>query len=279
MKKTFKILLGLAALALIVFLILKSFRADYKIVESIAPQIQEDPKKAKPGENTDAPAADTSATFQLPLAAKVGVVPLSSIPAAPMPPKPEQLYPGEILVYAKQKMTEHEDELIVAVVGIKLDKDRVVTDISRSLGADEHEVSSSTKVHGATLSDSLRISLEFNPADFKLVDGSKSYYLHFDKAQQPFFTWEVEPLSPGPKKLTVKLENYINHSWTRFALPQIIEIDVKVNTKTFFVRIWDKLQNDPSWSLNNILLPILAFVGGLFATAIRKKLKGKKKGK
>jgi len=40
--------------------------------------------------------------------------------------------------------------------------------------------------------------------------------------------------------------------------------------------MWDKLQNDPGWLLDKILLPVLAFLAGLMATAIKRKLFGKK---
>lgn len=271
MKRTLKILLASAALLLLVFFVLTYMRYGNKNEESAAPGEWEETlspeltdSAIEPTEKPE-PVEETTAEPDT-----VIIVPDSS-------GAPGELFPGEILVYSNHEMTEHEDELIVAVVGIKLNKDDVVSHISGTLGHGEAEVAADTQVHGATLSDSLRITLDFNPDDFKLIEGPKSYYLHFDKAHQPFFTWEVEPQSPGLKKLTVKLENYVNHSWTRYALPQVIEIDVRVNTKTFFVRIWDKLQNDPSWSLDHLLLPVLAFVGGLLASAIKKKLTGQKK--
>jgi hypothetical protein len=59
-------------------------------------------------------------------------------------------------------------------------------------------------------------------------------------------------------------------------MPQTIRINVKVNPATLWVRLWNTIQNDPSWMLEKILLPVLAFIAGLLATAIKRKLFGKK---
>lgn len=188
----------------------------------------------------------------------------------------EQVYGGQMMVYASDSMIEHRVERVMALVQQQIDPENTIRDFSRSMGISEAEVAGDSKVHDIKLSDSLRVTLVFHPDDFKLISEETVYYRHFAKGYTQYFDWEIEPLSPGDKKLTIKIENYVDNSWNNFVSPQTINIRVKVNQSTLWTRLWDTLQNDPAWLLNKILLPVLAFIAGLLATYIRKKLFGKK---
>ncbi|WP_339740998.1 hypothetical protein [uncultured Sunxiuqinia sp.] len=188
----------------------------------------------------------------------------------------EQVYGGQMMVYASDSMVEHRVERVMALVRQQIDVDKAIESFSQSMGISEGEVAGDSKVHDIKLSDSLRVTLVFNPDDFKLISDEAVYYRHFARGYTQYFDWEIEPLSPGDKKLTIKIENYVDHSWNNFVSPQTINIRVKVNQSTLWTRLWDTLQEDPLWLLNKILLPVLAFIAGLLATYIRKKLFGKK---
>ncbi len=188
----------------------------------------------------------------------------------------EQVYGGQMMVYASDSMVEHRVERVMALVRQQIDVDKAIESFSQSMGISEGEVAGDSKVHDIKLSDSLRVTLVFNPDDFELISDEAVYYRHFARGYTQYFDWEVEPLSPGDKKLTIKIENYVDHSWNNFVSPQTINIRVKVNQSTLWTRLWDTLQEDPLWLLNKILLPVLAFIAGLLATYIRKKLFGKK---
>lgn len=197
------------------------------------------------------------------------------IPMEPAAPG-EQVYGGQMMVYASDSMVEHRVERVMALVRQQIVVDKAIESFSQSMGISEGEVAGDSKVHDIKLSDSLRVTLVFNPDDFKLISDEAVYYRHFARGYTQYFDWEVEPLSPGDKKLTIKIENYVDHSWNNFVSPQTINIRVKVNQSTLWTRLWDTLQEDPLWLLNKILLPVLAFIAGLLATYIRKKLFGKK---
>nr|MBD3621696.1 hypothetical protein [Sunxiuqinia sp.] len=188
----------------------------------------------------------------------------------------EQVYGGQMMVYASDSMVEHRVERVMALVRQQIDVDKAIESFSQSMGISEGEVAGDSKVHDIKLSDSLRVTLVFNPDDFKLISDEAVYYRHFARGYTQYFDWEIEPLSPGDKKLTIRIENYVDHSWNNFVSPQTINIRVKVNQSTLWTRLWDTLQDDPLWLLNKILLPVLAFIAGLLATYIRKKLFGKK---
>lgn len=188
----------------------------------------------------------------------------------------EQVYGGQMMVYASDSMVEHRVERVMALVRQQIDVDKAIESFSQSMGISEGEVAGDSKVHDIKLSDSLRVTLVFNPDDFKLISDEAVYYRHFARGYTQYFDWEIEPLSPGDKKLTIKIENYVDHSWNNFVSPQTINIRVKVNQSTLWTRLWDTLQEDPLWLLNKVLLPVLAFIAGLLATYIRKKLFGKK---
>ncbi|WP_372774013.1 hypothetical protein [Mangrovibacterium sp.] len=197
-------------------------------------------------------------------------------PAQKVTAPASELFPGQMMVYAPDSMSEHREEKIIALVQQQIDESSAIREIARSLQSSEQQVAGDTNIHDIKLSDSLRVSLVFNPDDFKLISDQSIYYSRFVKGQTHYFDWEVEPQSPGEKTLTIKIENYVNGSWNNFASPQTIKIQVKVNQGKLWTGIWDNLQNDPTWLLDKVMLPVLAFIAGLFATFIKRRLFGSK---
>jgi|GEM_PF-4329137 hypothetical protein len=199
----------------------------------------------------------------------------TSIPAKNPIPR-SQVYDGQMMVYASDSMMEHRGERVMALVKQQIDESKAIQEFGKSMGISESQAANDSKIHDIQLSDSLRVTLVFNPEDFKLISQNAVYYCHFEKRQTQYFDWEVEPQTPGEKQLTIKIENYVNSSWSNFVSPQTITIQVKVNQNTLWTRLWDTIQNDPSWVLDKVMLPLLAFIAGLFATYIRRKLFGRK---
>ena len=197
-------------------------------------------------------------------------------PEVLQPIRKPDVYAGQMMVYASDSMMEHRVERVLALVQEQIDRAAAIRSFGQSLDIPESQVAEDSQIHDIQLSDSLRVSLVFNPDDFKLISNNAVQYRSFARGQTQYFDWEIEPQSPGEKQLTIKIENYVNHSWSNFVSPQTIKIKVKVNQSTLWTRMWDKLQNDPGWLLDKILLPVLAFLAGLMATAIKRKLFGKK---
>lgn len=249
----------------------------------VEPQAPVEAEREAPSPHKTKPQILTSGKQELPQAPKaIGSIGAISgqagkikIPVKSAGPE-EQVYGGQMMVYAADSMVEHRVERVMALVRQQIDIEKAIESFSQSMGISEGEVAGDSKVHDIKLSDSLRVSLVFHPGDFKLISDEAVYYRHFSRGYTQYFDWEIEPLSPGDKKLTIKIENYVDHSWNNFVSPQTINIRVKVNQSTLWTRLWDTLQDDPLWLLNKVLLPVLAFIAGLLATYIRKKLFGKK---
>lgn len=234
--------------------------------------------------NMDAPmAVDSLQTVGEPvpeMAQSAGEIPVPVTPprtSAQAPSKmPAEAGNGQMLVYASDSMVEHREYRVVALLNTVLDRASAVREIAGATGQSESQVAADAVLHAVKLSDSIRVTLVYNTDDFQLISENPVFNCRFTSGQTQYFDWEIEPQSPGEKVLTVRIESFVNGSWNACMAPQTIRIRVKVNSQTLITGAWDKLQNDPGWILDKVLLPVLAFVAGLFATWIKRKLFGTK---
>ncbi|WP_339816038.1 hypothetical protein [uncultured Imperialibacter sp.] len=182
-------------------------------------------------------------------------------------------FDGELLVNCPSTMLETVPETITAVVSKVLNRQEIIGAIATAQNITIDESADNTTAFRVVLTDKIRLSVEFDPADFELLSEAKSFERTLSEDREEWFDWYIKPLRPGSnKQLVFVLENLgSNGEWLQRIPAQRREIEVGVKASSFFVNVWVFIRENPEWALTSIIIPIVTFLVGWWKGRKKKK--------
>lgn len=123
------------------------------------------------------------------------------------------------------------------------------------------EISDFTTSHTIKIGDSIRVKIEFDEEDFKIVVPENREIRKVSNELEEW-NWRLKAIGPGDHEITVIIENLKKAGWKRDVPNKSFPIKVRVDGRSYFYKLWEFVEENPEWPIATIILPVISFFAG-----------------
>lgn len=175
---------------------------------------------------------------------------------------------GSVVYYCPRRMLESTDNNVsVTITKVALAKALANLErrISESSGVPAVEIREGTGGSNLTISRRMKVELKFAEDDFQTIYKPENDDQIFDGEQDMNWDWIIRPKNVGSAQLSIIVSAFdeINNRWMAAQTPpKIFDIQVQVDPRGYFSKLWGFLGANPEWLLTQLLFPLIAFFYG-----------------
>jgi hypothetical protein len=175
---------------------------------------------------------------------------------------------GSLVYYCPRRMLESTDNNVsVTITKAALAKalanlERRIAQTSEATAAEIHE---STGGSAVTISQKMKVELKFSGDDFQTIYKPENDDQIFDGVNDMNWDWIIRPLNVGSAQLSIIVSAFdeTNNRWVAAQTPpKIFDINVQVDPRGYFSKLWGFLGANPEWLLTQLIFPLIAFFYG-----------------
>jgi len=177
---------------------------------------------------------------------------------------------GNIAFYVPVKILENTATNISVIIS-KDSLERVVKGLVKTLmdaevGKNADKIRQGVRAQPINIYPKMKVDLKFSSGDFEELSGPGREFLEFDSTTvQREWDWVVKPKKTGNLQLVliVSAYNESNGDWILVqSPPRVFNVVVQVDPRSYFVKLWAFLGENPEWLFIQILFPLIAYFMG-----------------
>lgn len=175
---------------------------------------------------------------------------------------------AELSYYCPREVKEGEEFSLAVVISKVLGEEKLKDTLVKRLQFSDIELKQTEIKNYITslqfkIGDSLRVSIEFDSEDFEMIVAEpRNSRKIVDDVEE--WNWRLKAVGPGDHRITVTIETLEAEEWTRKIPRKSFPINVKVDARSYFYKLWEFIKEDPEWPIATLVIPIITFFAGVW---------------
>ena len=181
----------------------------------------------------------------------------------------EQHEQGSIVYYCPSRMLENADNNVTVTItkaaldqAIKQLEEKFSKVYKQPVELFQHNVAGSS----ISIATKMKVELMYSEKnEFEIISKPDNVEQIFDGTNELNWDWIIKPLKVGPTQLSIIISAYDKKfgRWVSVQTPpKIISINVQIDPRGYFSKLWGFLEAHPEWIFMQIIFPIIAFFVG-----------------
>lgn len=175
---------------------------------------------------------------------------------------------GSLAFYCPRKMVEktaYNVSVLISKADLQTTTIKLETEMAGSMAQPNPEtITKGTEARQINIVRKMKVELKFDDEDFRLLSKPDSDDELFETDTEHQWDWVVQPKRTGLFQLIIIVSGYDekNNKWRSVETPYLFNIDVKVDPRSYFSKLWDFLEEHPEWIFIQVVFPVIAFFAG-----------------
>lgn len=177
-----------------------------------------------------------------------------------------ELDKAELTYYCPREVMQGEEFSLAVVISKVLEKEELKDTLTKRLQfseirLSENEITDFITSHTIKLGDSIRVKVDFDKENFKvIVSETRQIRKIGDELEE--WNWRLKAEGLGDHQINVTIENLKKAEWIQDVPLKSFPINVKVDSRSYFYKLWEFVEENPEWPIATLILPVITFFAG-----------------
>lgn len=174
---------------------------------------------------------------------------------------------GTFVYYCPAHMLENTDNCIavsITTAEVQQAIAKLRENVVNATGKSEDEIDADVKGIKIAIATKMKVEVKYDEEDFKTIDAPQSEYQIFDGVSDMNWYWIVKPRRVGRTQVSFVISAYDeqNGQWAQVEMPKVYTVQVKIDPRGYFAKLWDFLGDNPEWIFVQVVFPLAAYFWG-----------------